>query len=157
MTVDTNLVEQVSALPFGQTMERLTAAIEKSGMTIFARIDHAAGAQSVGLALPPTMVLIYGSPKGGTAIMQAAPQAALDLPLRVLVREAENGRTLISFHPVTEMLLHLGVPDGLAGRLEPAQQLLVEAVKLEVPLRLAIFHRILGALVVHSCASLACS
>ena len=87
------------------------------------------GAQSVGLALPPTMVLIYGNPKGGTAIMQAAPQTALDLPLRVLVREAEDGRALISFHPATQMLLHLGVPAGLAGRLEPAQQLLVEAVQ----------------------------
>jgi uncharacterized protein (DUF302 family) len=129
MTAGTNLVEHVSAVPFGQTMERLTAAIEKSGMTIFAKIDHAAGAQSVGLALPQTMVLIYGNPKGGTAIMQAAPQAALDLPLRVLVREVEDGRTLISFHPATQMLLHLGVPAGLASRLEPAQHLLVEAVQ----------------------------
>jgi uncharacterized protein (DUF302 family) len=129
MTTDASLVEHVSAVAFAQTMERLSAAIEKAGMTIFAKIDHAAGAQSVGMTLPPTTVLIYGNPKGGTVIMQATPQAALDLPLRVLVRETKDGRALISFHPVTQMLHWLGVPAELAGRLEPAQHLLVEAIK----------------------------
>jgi uncharacterized protein (DUF302 family) len=129
MGQDANLVEHVSAAPFSATVERLTSAIEKAGMRIFARIDHAAAAQDVGLTLPPTLVLIYGSPKGGTAIMQAVPQAALDLPLRVLVREASDGRALIAFHPAGDMLRRLGVADELAARLDPAQHLLVDAIR----------------------------
>src|SRR6201996_3879273 len=115
MGQDANLVEYVSATPFSATVERLTNAIEKAGMRIFARIDHAAAAQEVGLTLPPTIVSIYGSPKGGTAIMQAAPQAALDLPLRVLVHEAPDGRAVIAFHPAGDMLGRLGVANELAS------------------------------------------
>jgi uncharacterized protein (DUF302 family) len=61
--------------------------------------------------------------------MQKAPQAALDLPLRVLVREAEDGKVLVSYHPAAEMLRRFGAPADLAARLEPAQKLLVEAIK----------------------------
>jgi len=98
-------------------------------MTIFSRIDHAAGARAAGLAMPPATVLIYGHAKGGTPIMLAAPLAALDLPLRVLIREDEQGRTQLAFHPVADMLLQAGVPDTLATRLAPAQQLLVRAIQ----------------------------
>jgi len=125
---DSDTVEHVSSLLFEPTLERLTQAIENAGMTIFARIDHAAGARAAGLSMPPTVVLLYGNPKGGTPIMQAAPHAALDLPLRVLVRQAEDGHALVSFHPVAPMLKRAGVPDTLATRLEPAQRLLVEAI-----------------------------
>ena len=61
--------------------------------------------------------------------MLAAPQAALDLPLRVLVREDADGRTLVAFHPIAPMLRDAGVPDALANRLEPAQTLLMEAIR----------------------------
>jgi uncharacterized protein (DUF302 family) len=128
MRNDPNLVEHVSAVAFAATLERLTTAIEGAGMTVFARIDHAAGAKAAGLALPPTLVLLYGSPKGGTPIMQAMSHAALDLPLRALVREEMDGRVLVSFHPVTAMLCEAGVPKELAARLEPAQRLLLDAI-----------------------------
>lgn len=62
--------------------------------------------------------------------MLAAPQAALDLPLRVLVREEADGRVLIAFHPVALMLQQDGVPETLATRLEPAQRVLTEAISL---------------------------
>jgi uncharacterized protein (DUF302 family) len=125
-------VEHVSGMAFAPTLERLVRAIEAAGMTVFARIDHAAGAREVGMEMPPTVVLLYGHPRGGTPIMQAAPQAALDLPLRVLVREdaaAGGGRVLVSFHPVAPMLRQAGVPDALAARLEPAQRLLIDAIQ----------------------------
>ena len=126
---DADPIDIVSARTFAATLELLTKAIEGAGMTIFARIDHAAGARAAGLAMPPTTVLIYGHAKGGTPIMLAAPQAALDLPLRVLVREAEDGRVMASFHPVAPMLRRAGAPLALATRLEPAQRLLVEAIQ----------------------------
>ena len=128
-TSESTLLEQPSAWPFASTLDRLTATIEGAGLKIFARIDHAAGAKEAGLVMPPTVVLLYGSPKGGTPIMLAAPAAALDLPLRVLVREDADGRIRISFYPVVPMLLHAGVPEALARRLEPAQALLLRAIQ----------------------------
>jgi uncharacterized protein (DUF302 family) len=120
--------EHVSSIAFAPTVERLATAIVDAGMMVFASIDHAAGARDAGLSMPPATVLIYGHAKGGTPVMLAAPQAALDLPLRVLVRQREDGQTVIAFHPVAPMLRRAGVPDELAARLEPAQRLLVKAV-----------------------------
>ena len=122
-------IEHVSPWPFAPTLDRLTQAITAAGMTIFARIDHAAGAREAGMEMPPTIVLIYGNPKGGTPIMLAEPRAALDLPLRVLVRQDATGRVVMSFHPVASQLKQAGVPDELARRLEPAQRVLVEAIQ----------------------------
>jgi uncharacterized protein (DUF302 family) len=122
-------VEAKSAFSFGPTLHRLSKAIEAAGMTIFASIDHEAAARSVGLSMPPTTVLIYGHPKGGTPIMLAAPRSALDLPLRVLVREGEDGRTWVSFHPALPMLRRADVPEALVARLDPAQQILIDAIK----------------------------
>ena len=123
-----SITEYVSSVEFALTLECLEQGIEKAGMTVFARIDHAAGAQEIGMEMPPTTLLLYGSPHGGTPIMLAAPQAALDLPLRVLVRQDTEGRVLIAFHPAAEMLRLAGVPEALADRLAPAQRVLIEAI-----------------------------
>jgi len=122
------LVEIVSPFSFAATRDRIMRSIEAAGLTIFAQIDHAQGAHEVGLALPPTLVLIYGHAKGGTALIQAAPRTALDLPLRVLLRETAEGGVLIAYHPVAPMLRQAGLSDWLATRLEPAQQLLRRAI-----------------------------
>ncbi len=117
-----------SAVPFEPTLERLAAAITQAGLILFDRIDHQAGARQAGLDMPPATVLTYGHPKGGTPIMLAAPLAALDLPLRVLVRVREDGSTMIAFYPIASLLRRAGVPDPLAERLDPAQQILLRAV-----------------------------
>lgn len=122
------IVEQESPLPFETTIERLAQAIAHAGMTVFASIDHAANARDVGMVMPATTVLIYGNAKGGTPIMLATPAAALDLPLRVLVRERADGKVVIGFHPVAAMLRRAGVPAEAAVRLEPAQRVLLAAV-----------------------------
>ena len=126
-----DVVEYLSPAPFDDTVDRLRHAIADAGLTLFATIDHAAGARDAGLAMPPTTVLIYGAAKGGTPIMLAAPQAALDLPLRVLIREREDGRAVIAFHPAAAMLRRYGVAAERAARLEPAQNLLVAAIGAE--------------------------
>jgi uncharacterized protein (DUF302 family) len=96
---------------------------------VFAVIDHAANAADAGLAMQPATVLIYGNAKGGTPIMQAVPNLALDLPLRVLVRQDAGDRVLVLFHPVATMLRAAGAPDTLATRLDPAQGLLIAAIQ----------------------------
>ena len=125
-----DIVEHVSAVPFDATLERLTAAIARAGLILFGRIDHQAKARDGGLEMPPATVLTYGHAKGGTPVMVATPLAALDLPLRVLVRVRDDGRTAIAFHPISAVLRRAGVPAPLATRLDPAQQLLVDAVTL---------------------------
>lgn len=122
------VVEYVSAFAFDDTVERLVQSITGHGMTIFARIDHTANAIDAGMTMPPTEVLIYGNPIGGTPIMQATPLAALDLPLRVLVSQREHGPTVIAFEPIAATLRRFRVPEDMIMSLEPAQQMLVAAV-----------------------------
>jgi uncharacterized protein (DUF302 family) len=125
---DADIHEILSPHSFETTLERIVAAIAQAGLILFSRIDHRAGAQQAGLEMPPATVLTYGHPKGGTPIMLAAPLAALDLPLRVLIRERDDGRTAIAFHPIEAVLHAAGVPQPLASRLAPAQQILRNAV-----------------------------
>lgn len=89
--------------------------------------DGTAGAKAAGMSMPPSVVLIYGQARGGTPVMQADP-AALDLPLRVLIREDNNGDTLIAFHPIQQTLARYKIPGELAERLAKAQQLLVNSI-----------------------------
>ena len=127
-TREPGIVEHASSLPFNDTVERLVQVMTGAGMTIFARIDHAANARGAGMTMPPATVLIYGNAKGGTPVMLAAPLAALDLPLRVLVREREDGTAAIAFHPVAAVLRRAGAPEDAAARLEPAQRMLLALV-----------------------------
>ena len=126
---ESDYVEHKSSLSFAETVEILVDTIEKVGMNVFAKIDHAAGARDVGMHLPPSVVLIYGHARGGTPVMQAAPAAALDLPLRVLIRETERGETVIAFHPVRQVLGRYAILTELVERLAKAQQLLVGAIQ----------------------------
>jgi uncharacterized protein (DUF302 family) len=126
---ESDYVEHQSSLKFAETVETLVDTIEKVGMNVFAKIDHAAGARDVGMHLPPSVVLIYGHARGGTPVMQAAPAAALDLPLRVLIRETERGETVIAFHPARQVLARYAILTELVERLAKAQQLLVGAIQ----------------------------
>lgn len=80
------------------TMERLRAAVTARGMTIFAQIDHAAAAKEVGMTLAPTEVLIFGSPKAGTPLMQASQTLGIDLPLKALVWQDDGGKTWLGYN-----------------------------------------------------------
>jgi uncharacterized protein (DUF302 family) len=121
--------ELVSQRSFEATVDHLRTAIEGAGLTVFAMIDHTANAVQAGMVMLSATVLIYGNAKGGTPIMQAVPNLALDLPLRVLVRQDADGRVLVLFHPAGAMLREAGAPDTLATRLDPAQGLLIAAIQ----------------------------
>jgi uncharacterized protein (DUF302 family) len=81
-----------------ETMDRLEAEIRAQRMTVFARIDHAAGAAEVGLTLRPTELIIFGNARGGTPLMQASQTAGIDLPLKALVWEDAAGKTWLSYN-----------------------------------------------------------
>jgi uncharacterized protein (DUF302 family) len=80
------------------TMDKLEAEVKAKGLTIFARIDHAAGAAAVGLSLRPTELLIFGNAKGGTPLMQSSQTIGIDLPLKALVWEDASGATWLSYN-----------------------------------------------------------
>lgn len=81
-----------------QTVDRLVAEVEAKGLTVFARIDHAAGASDAGLALRPTELVIFGNAKGGTPLMQANQAIGIDLPLKALVWQEASGDTWLSYN-----------------------------------------------------------
>jgi len=80
------------------TTDRLEAIVEDKGLNVFARIDHAAGAEKVGQSLRPTQLLIFGNPKGGTPFMQCAQSVGIDLPLKALVWEDEAGQVWLGYN-----------------------------------------------------------
>jgi uncharacterized protein (DUF302 family) len=117
-----------SAYPFTDTVQKLRAALEGKGFTIFAVIDQREAAKSVGLDMPQTTLLVYGNPKGGTPLMIAAPDFGLELPLKVLVREATGGQVLVVYAPASSLEGRHGLPAGLAGKLAGAESVIAAAV-----------------------------
>jgi uncharacterized protein (DUF302 family) len=88
--------------PVAATADRLVAALEGRGTMVFARIDHAGGARAAGLELPDEELLVFGDPKAGTPLMQDDPQVGYELPLHMLVWQAD-GDTLVGYRPPTEL------------------------------------------------------
>jgi uncharacterized protein (DUF302 family) len=92
------LVTIQSSLGPAETMNRLVAEVGAKGLTVFGRIDHAAGASEAGLPLAPTEVLIFGNARGGTPLMQSNQTIGIDLPIKVLVWQDASGSTWISYN-----------------------------------------------------------
>lgn len=112
------------------TMDRLEAEVKMRGMTVFARIDHAAGATAAGLSLPPTEVLIFGNAKGGTPLMQSAQTIGIDLPLKALVWQDAIGDTFLSYNDPVWLAKRHGVGstcDAAVGNLSAALQAVAKA------------------------------
>lgn len=92
------LITKPSHHSVSETLNRLEKALREKGMTIFARVDHTAGAEKVGLKLRPTQVLIFGNPKLGTLLMQSRQTAGIDLPLKALAWEDARGKVWLSYN-----------------------------------------------------------
>ena len=94
------------------TMDRLAAAVTVRGAAVVARVDHAAAAGAVGLALLPTEVLIFGNPRAGTPLMQAVQTIGIDLPLRALVWRDASGATFVGYNDPDWLARRHGVEAG---------------------------------------------
>ncbi|HEX3671861.1 MAG TPA: DUF302 domain-containing protein [Candidatus Cybelea sp.] len=122
-TMTATVTTKISAHSYPKTLERLSAAIRSAGNTIFATIDQSAAAESVGMALRPTTLIVFGNPKGGTPLMDAYPLVALDLPLKILVWEVPEG-VKIGYVPMSSIAARYGV-EGMAARIAAMDATLV--------------------------------
>ena len=112
-----------------ETMNRFEENAKQRGLTVFARIDHAAGAAKIGKTLRPTEVLIFGNPQGGTAFMECAQSVGIDLPLKALVWEDAQGQVWLGYNDPAFLAQRHGVAQcPTVGGLSKALSGLAEAV-----------------------------
>ena len=105
------LIEVKSANSVKETITRFEATAKERGLMIFARIDHAAGAQKIGKTLRPTELLIFGSPQGGTPLMECAQSAGIDLPLKALAWEDASGQVWLGYNDPQYLAARHGAKD----------------------------------------------
>jgi uncharacterized protein (DUF302 family) len=127
-TPDGSLVTKLSPSSVEDTVANLEAALTARGLKLFAVIDHSGEAEAAGLELRDTKVVIFGSPQAGTPVMEAAPLAALDLPLKVLVW-SDGGQTKVSYIAPGALAARYGLPEELGGRLAGIEALTDAAVR----------------------------
>jgi uncharacterized protein (DUF302 family) len=129
MAKGNGLIQVPSHYSVEETIQRLTTAFGEKGMKIFALIDHSGEAEKVGLKMRPTKVVIFGSPKGGTPLMVAAPSLAIDLPLKALVAEDANGKVSVTYNSPEYLQERHGVPAELIKNLAGAAAVIAKAVE----------------------------
>lgn len=93
-----------------ETLDRLEAVLKEKGLTIFLRLDHAAGAARIGKILRPTELLVFGNPQGGTPLMECEQTAGIDLPLKALAWQDAAGKNFLGYNDPTYIAARHGVP-----------------------------------------------
>ncbi|MER8614134.1 MULTISPECIES: DUF302 domain-containing protein [unclassified Mesorhizobium] len=106
------LITVQSSFGVAETIDRLVETVERAGLLVFARIDHAAGARNVETSLRPTQLLIFGNPKGGTPLMQDRQLAGIDLPVKALAWEDEQGTVWLSYNDAHWLAERHGLGDA---------------------------------------------
>ncbi|MBZ9988500.1 DUF302 domain-containing protein [Mesorhizobium sp. BH1-1-5] len=109
---ENGLVSVESRFGVAETIDRLVDTVTRAGLRVFARVDHAAGAREVGAALRPTELLIFGHPKGGTPLIQDRQLAGIDLPIKALAWEDEQGKVWLSYNDAHWLAERHGLGDA---------------------------------------------
>jgi len=126
---DHGIVSIKSPHSFFDTVELLESALHAKAIKIFANIDQQAEAEAVGLSMPPTVLLLFGNPKGGTPLMVASPLSGLDLPLKALITEAQPGEVMVSLNSAEYIIHRHALPSALLANIAPVEQLIRNALK----------------------------
>lgn len=123
------LVTVASRYSVPETLQRVVAVAAEKGLKIFAVVDHSGEAEKVGLAMRPTQLVIFGAPKGGTPVMVAAPTAAIDLPLKVLIWQDGSGASQVTFNNPGYLAARHGIPDALLKNISGVGALVQKALE----------------------------
>ncbi len=114
---------------FSATVSRLTSALQSRGIKIFATIDQQAEAATVGLAMLPVTLILFGNPKGGTPLMVAQPTSALDLPLKALVWASDSREVFVSFNTAAYIIARHHLPAALTANIAPVEKLIATVLQ----------------------------
>jgi uncharacterized protein (DUF302 family) len=123
------IVSKPSNHSVDETVNRLKNILLAKGVTLFALIDHSGEAEKVGMKMPPTKLLIFGSPKAGTPLMLAAPSIAIDLPLKILVAEDGQGKVWVSYNTAEYLHERHDLPEDLMQNLAVVEVLAAKAAE----------------------------
>lgn len=126
---DNGIINKPSNHSVGQIVEKLKGILQANGVTLFALVDHSGEAAKVGMKMPPTKLLIFGSPKAGTPLMLAAPSTAIDLPLKILVWEDSGGKTWVSYNSPEYLQQRNGFPKELLSNIAVVETLAAKAAE----------------------------
>ncbi len=127
-TKDNGIIALSSNHPVDETVERLKAILLAKGVNLFALIDHSGEAEKVGIKMPPTKLLIFGSPKAGTPLMLATPSIAIDLPLKILISEDPQGKVWVSYNSPLYLQERHGLPVALLQNIAVVEKFAMEAI-----------------------------
>jgi uncharacterized protein (DUF302 family) len=127
-TVANGIVTLPSPYTVPETLDHLEEILRQKNVKIFDRVDHSGEAEKVGLQMPPTQLLIFGNPRGGTPIMLAAPLSAIDLPLKALAWQDPEGKVWLSYNDPQYLKDRYGFADDLLAPISGAIALLKQAV-----------------------------
>jgi uncharacterized protein (DUF302 family) len=126
---ENGLMHVASPYSVDETLKRLKAVLDERGVQVFALIDHSGEAEKVGMKMRPTKLLIFGNPKGGTPLMIAAPTLAIDLPLKALIWQDDQGKTQITYNQPEYLQARHGVPEELIKNIAVVGGLAAKAVE----------------------------
>ena len=126
---DNGMIHLSSPYTVPKTLERLESILQSRGLTVFARIDHSGEAEKVNMKMQPTQLIIFGSPKGGTPVMQASPTVAIDLPLKALVWEDAGGKVWLSYNSAEYLKQRHNIPEELVKNIAVIGPLLEGVVR----------------------------
>jgi uncharacterized protein (DUF302 family) len=126
---DSGIVTILSHHSVEQTVQKIEELLRAKQVKLFALVDHSGEAESVGLQMRPTKLLIFGNPKAGTPVMVAAPSAAIDLPLKILVSEDGAGKAWISYNNPAYLQARHGFPQDLLQNLAVVETLAQKAAE----------------------------
>lgn len=124
---DRGIVDVPSQRSVDETVVGVRAFLEAKGITLFALVDHSGEAAKAGMEMPPTKLLIFGSPKAGTPVMLAAPSIAIDLPLKILVWQDASGKVWVSYNSPPYLKERHHVPDDLIKNIAAVEALATAA------------------------------
>jgi uncharacterized protein (DUF302 family) len=127
--MERGIIDVPSRYSVPETLERLEAILKEKGITVFALVDHSGEAEKSGLKMRPTQLLIFGSPKGGTPLMVAAPRLAIDLPLKALAWQDEHGQVWLSYNSPEYLQQRHGFPTELVRNIAGIGALIQAAVE----------------------------
>jgi uncharacterized protein (DUF302 family) len=123
------MVDVPSGYSVPETLARLQSILKEKSITVFALIDHSGEAEKAGLEMRPTQLLIFGCPKAGTPLMVAAPRLAIDLPLKALAWQDEQGKVWLSYNSPEYLQQRHGFPEGLMKNIAGIAALVQKAVE----------------------------